>query len=147
MRNITLSRKAKWCITIVAYLALIILLLSLRWVSQIGNVVLMDAEVDRSPFGRVSPARTEKVHPHQPVAQQPHRSKPLYWCILLSLTDAEVEQSVDIGEGCLPVSLGMYEIRAIAGKDLAGYTVSVTSDSIPVRSVAIPVPFASTQRV
>lgn len=147
MRNITLSRKAKWYITIVAYLALIILLLSLRWVSQIGNVVLMDAEVARSPFGRISPAHSEKVHPHQRVAQQPHRSKPLYWCILLSLTDAEVEQPVDIGEGCLPASLDIYETRAIAGKDLAGYTVSVTSDSIPVRSVAIPVPFFQLSRV
>lgn len=147
MRKVAFPRKAKWYITVIMCLMFALLLLSLRWVSQIGNVVLMDAEVARSPFGRFSPAHSEKVHPHQPVAQQPHRNKPLYWCILLSLTDAEVEQPVDIGEGCLPASLDIYETRAIAGKDLAGYTVSVTSDSIPVRSVAIPVPFFQLSRV
>lgn len=146
MRSITLSRKAKWYIGTVAYLVLAVLLLSLRWVSQVGKVVLMDAEVARSPFGRTISAQSEKVCPSPPVALQPNHSKPIYWCIVLSLTSAEVTQPIDVGEGCLPISLDVYETRAIAGKDLAGYTVSVTSDSIPVRSVAIPVPFFGLSR-
>ncbi len=131
--KMTFSRKAKRNITIVAWLVVIVLVILVRLISQVGNAVVMDATVDGSAFVQVERVPT--------LPEQIHDDPSAHSSIFISLTPTEIERPVDVGAGCFPLTIVSYETRTVAGKDLPGYTVSVTWYGETPHSLEIPAPF------
>ncbi len=144
-RKPMLSPKAKVYAAFASWFVLAFLLLSWRYVSQVGEVIVMDASVgSRFRVPGQSPSTCER---HAQLTDEPRSSsQPLYWYVLLPLPSGDLAQPIVPQARALPVLVQAYELRAAAGKNLPGYGLAVIWDANPAAAFWIPIPFFSLSR-
>lgn len=137
------SLRARLYLGIAAWLLLAYLIVSLRYVSQVGKAVQMDIQATALTEEILRPTDTpaEQARFTQLGSNPRGRETPFYFFVLVSLSGQEIEHPIQPEHTNLPSVIHFYEIRTIAGVDLPGYAVSVVWRQAPLNTCWVPVPY------